>query len=175
MDLQTAFTLLTVTTAGYFDLRFHRVPNWLVAATALLSVVWHTSLAGPSGLWSSVSGLLLGVVLLFPLFLLRGMGAGDVKFFGALGAAVTYDGVLPILAIALFVGAGMAVYVVKERGSARQTVRNLADVLGRLLQGRVEPHPVVGIDTGKALLVPFTFAVAVATWLVVLSGWRWLR
>ena len=159
----------SATAAGYFDLKCHRVPNWLVGLTIVLALTWHAFVSGLTGLWSSLAGLLLGAGLLFPLFLLRGMGAGDVKFFGALGAASTYRHLFPLLAISLFVGAAMAVYVVLRRGSARETMRNLADLLGHLLQGRFEPHPVVVIDNKGALVVHFTGAVAVATWIFVLS------
>ena len=165
----TAFILLCVTAAGYFDLRWHRVPNWMVGLTIVVSLAWHVSASGLSGLWSSLAGLVLGVGLLFPLFLLRGMGAGDVKFFGALGAAVTHQHVFRLLAISLFVGALMAFYVVLREGSARQTMSNLADILGRVLRGHIEPHPVVGIDNGQALVVHFTAGVAVATWIFVLT------
>ena len=84
---------MSATTAGYFDLKWHRVPNWLVGLTMVLALTWHAAVAGLTGLWSSLTGLLLGTGLLFPLFLLRGMGA-----------------------------------VVLRRGSARETMRNLADL-----------------------------------------------
>lgn len=165
----TVLILLSATIAGYFDLRWHRVPNWLVGLTVAVALAWHTSVSGPSGLWSSLAGLLLGMGLLFPLFLLRGMGAGDVKFCGALGAALTYRHLFAVLTISLLVGAVMALYVILRRGAARQTVRNLADLGGRLLHGQIRAHPVVGIDNPRALVVPFTVAQAVATWIFVLS------
>jgi prepilin peptidase CpaA len=166
--MPTAFILFSVTTAGYFDLRWHRIPNWLVALTLLLSLGWHMGVSGLAGLWGSLAGLLLGTALLFPLFLLRGMGAGDVKYFGALGAAVTYQHLFSILAISLVVGAAMALGVILVRGQLKETLRNLADLLGRFLRGRIGPHPVVGIDNGRALVVHFTVAVAVATWIFVI-------
>jgi prepilin peptidase CpaA len=171
----TLFILVSTTIAGYFDLRWHRVPNWLVGLTVTLSLAWHTSVSGPSGLWRSLAGLLLALGLLFPLFLVRGMGAGDVKFFGALGAALTYPHLLAVLTISFLVAAVMAVHVVLRRGAAKRTLRNLLDLGERLLHGRIGHHPVVQIDNPAALVVPFTLAQAVATWIFVLShpgGWH---
>lgn len=164
----SAFILLTATTAGYFDLRWHRIPNWLVALTIVLSLTWHTAVDGLPGFWSSFAGLLLGTAALFPLFLLRGMGAGDVKFVGALGAAITYPYVFRVLLIAFFIAAVAALYEVLRRGALRQTIANMGDLASRLLSGRLSPHPKVGIDNHQALLVHFTLSVAIATWIFVL-------
>jgi prepilin peptidase CpaA len=161
--------LLSATVAGYFDWRWHRVPNWLTGLTVALSLGWHAWAGGAAGLSSSAKGLLLGVALLFPLFLLRGMGAGDVKFFGALGSALTPRHVLPLLTLSLLVGGAMALCLVARHRAAGETSRNLADMAGRAISGRVGPHPVVHIDNPRTLVVPFTFAQAVATWIFLVS------
>lgn len=161
--------LLSATVAGYFDWRWHRVPNWVSGLTVAVSLGWHTWAGGAPGLSSSATGLLLGIALLFPLFLLRGMGAGDVKFFGALGSALTPRHVLPLLTLSLLVGGAMALWLVARRHAAGETSRNVADLAGRVLSGRVGPHPVVHIDNPRALVVPFTFAQSVATWIFLVS------
>lgn len=165
--MPTGIILFSVTTAGYFDLRWHRIPNWLVAVTVALSLIWHAAVGGLDGLWGSLAGLLLGTGLLFPIFLLRGMGAGDVKFFGALGAGVTYQHVFPILLTALGVAAATGIYQVLRRGALKQTVVNVVDLSARLLRGRLSPHPAVVIDKKGVLLVHFTGSVAIATWIFV--------
>src|SRR5512135_3003348 len=85
--MPTALILLAAAIAAYFDARWRRVPNWLVASFALLALGFHAA-HGAVSLRSSAAGLAFGLVVLFPFFALRGLGAGDVKFFAALGAAV---------------------------------------------------------------------------------------
>lgn len=167
MDL-TVLVLLSATVAGYFDYRWHRVPNWLVGLTVAFSLAWHSAASGWSGLGSSLAGLVLAVALLLPLFLLRGMGAGDVKFFGALGAALTYPHLLGVLVLSLLAASVMAVIVVLRQGAARTTARNLADLSRRWIRGRIRRHPVVHVDNPEALVVPYTFVQALATWVFVL-------
>ena len=163
--------LLSATVAGYHDFRRHRVPNWLTGLTVVVSLAWHGWAGGTAGLWSSAKGLCLAVSLLLPLYLLRGMGAGDVKYFGALGSALAPGHVLPLLTLSLAVGGTMALWRVARQRVARETARNIADMAGRLLRGRVGAHPVVHIDNPQAQVVPFTFAQAVATWILVASRW----
>jgi hypothetical protein len=43
------FILLSATVAGYFDFRWHRVPNWLIGVTVALSLAWHAWQSGVAG------------------------------------------------------------------------------------------------------------------------------
>jgi len=164
----TALILVSATTAGYFDLRWRRIPNWLVAATVVASLAWHTYANGWNGLWLSGGGLLAGMGLLLPLFLLRGMGGGDVKFFGAIGAAVTYQHILAVFVIAALIAGGMALFRVIAARAFVATLGNIADILNRFAHGRFNPHPVVGITNEQALMIPFGVSVAIAAWLFIL-------
>lgn len=166
----TALILLSATTAGYFDLRWRRIPNWLVAATVALSLLWHTLEGGWAGFLLSGGGLLSGMALLLPLYLLRGMGAGDVKLFGAIGAAVTYNHILTVFVIAALIAGMMALFRVVVARAFVATLANVADILNRFMHGRFSPHPVVGLANENALVIPFGVSVAVAAWLFVLLG-----
>src|SRR5712691_5576538 len=141
----TIFTLLSATTAAYFDLRWRRIPNWLVGATIAMSFVWHTSTSGWDGLKMSGAGLLVGLALLLPLYLLKGMGAGDVKFFAAIGAAVTFNHVLSVFVFAALIAGGMALFRVLAAQAFLTTLSNIASILNRFLHGRFSPHPGIGL------------------------------
>lgn len=85
-------TILNLVTIGallaavYTDLRARRIPNALTLPLCLVGLALNGVLLGLDGVASSIQGWLLGLALLLPLFLLRGMGAGDVKLMAALGA-----------------------------------------------------------------------------------------
>lgn len=70
----------------YFDLRERRIPNWLTLTTAVLGLVLQLATRGQAGLWDSLAGLVLGLAVLLPLFVLGKFGGGDVKLLAALGA-----------------------------------------------------------------------------------------
>ena len=72
--------------AAFFDIRFRRIPNWLVLAGIVAGFAWNGSSTGLSGLGRAAAGLGLGFALYFPLYLLRARGAGDVKLLAAVGA-----------------------------------------------------------------------------------------
>lgn len=79
--------LLTVIVISlYTDLRYKKIYNWIVIPATILALSYHTYTGGPWELWWSIKGLFLGMALLFIPFAMGGMGAGDVKLLGFIGA-----------------------------------------------------------------------------------------
>src|SRR5687767_15118310 len=72
--------------AAAWDLATRRIPNILTFGAALAGLAAHAYSGGWSGVGTSLAGWLVGVAFFFPLFMLRGMGAGDVKLLAAIGA-----------------------------------------------------------------------------------------
>jgi prepilin peptidase CpaA len=68
------------------DIRTNRIPNYLTLGTAVAGLGFQLGFHGWGGLWSGFLGLLLGFGLLILPYILKGMGAGDVKALAALGA-----------------------------------------------------------------------------------------
>ncbi|MFY9570661.1 MAG: A24 family peptidase [Blastocatellia bacterium] len=168
--MPTVLILLSATTAGILDFRWQRIPNWLVLATLATSLTWHTAVNGLNGLWMSVAGLLLGTAILFPLFVVRGMGAGDVKLFGALGAAVTFKNVLTLFVISALIAGVMALVRALWARALIVTVVNALGMVDRMVRRPLRPHPVLSIDNPNALTIPFGVSVALATWVFVFFG-----
>lgn len=71
-----------------FDLLHGRIPNGLTYPAALGALIFHFMTGGTIGLALSFAGLGLGMALLMPLYLVKGMGAGDVKLLGVVGASL---------------------------------------------------------------------------------------
>ena len=96
------FILLTsiLIFAAIQDLRFHRIPNLLTYPTMCGAVVYHFVTNGNEGVLFSTGGLVLGIAILLVPYLLGGMGAGDVKLMGAVGAALGPKGVFIALIFA---------------------------------------------------------------------------
>src|SRR5262245_5110118 len=81
------------------DVRTRKIPNLLTFGAAACGLIFHLVINGFSGLALALAGWAIGIVLFLPFFLLRGMGAGDVKLLAALGA---WLGPLQVVWLALF-------------------------------------------------------------------------
>jgi prepilin peptidase CpaA len=95
---------LMATVSLITDLRYQRIPNVVTLPTMLLALSYHTLTSGWTGLMISMTGLLLGMALLFIPYIMGGMGAGDVKMLGAMGALAGPHGVIAIVIYAAIAG-----------------------------------------------------------------------
>jgi len=108
-------TILVVAVA-IFDLRWRRIPNFLVFPAILIGVALHSFDGGLNGFLFALKGLGLGFGLLLIPYLVKGMKAGDVKFMMAIGAFTGAAGVARVLLVTtLCYPLLAAVVVVKER------------------------------------------------------------
>jgi prepilin peptidase CpaA len=89
----TLFLSSILVVAAITDLRTQKIPNLLTFSTMFLGLVYHSITNGWNGLLFSFEGLLLGIGVLIVPYLMGGMGAGDAKLMGAIGAMIGPKGV----------------------------------------------------------------------------------
>jgi prepilin peptidase CpaA len=90
-----------------YDFRQRRVPNWLVLAGAAVALAALAFRAQPFGIaWNSaLLGAGVGFAFLLFFYVIRLMGAGDVKFAAALGLWVGLSALAQIWIVASLVAA----------------------------------------------------------------------
>ena len=80
------FTLLLVSClSAFFDAATRRIPNWLIVIGATTGFAINAS-QGRSHFLQSLLGFVIGILVLVLPFAMGWIGAGDVKFFGVMGA-----------------------------------------------------------------------------------------
>ena len=85
-----------------------KIPNLLNACLLVAGFVFSTVALGMQGFLLSLSGLGLGIGLLLLPYIMGGMGAGDVKALGALGALIGPYDLLHVFVYTAFYGGGLA-------------------------------------------------------------------
>ena len=73
--------------SAFFDAVTRRIPNWLIVIGATTGFAINAS-QGRSYLLQSLLGFMVGIAVLVLPFAMGWIGAGDVKFFGVMGAQV---------------------------------------------------------------------------------------
>jgi prepilin peptidase CpaA len=96
--------LIILIPAAISDILFHRIPNRLTFAAILGGIVFHAASGGLKGVLLSLEGLFLGLAVLILFYILGGMGGGDVKLMGAVGAILGPKGVFAAFLASALVG-----------------------------------------------------------------------
>lgn len=82
----TCVLLMFLARAVWTDLREHRISNELVLGMLFSALMLKLASDGTVGIFSALGGATVGLLLLLPFYLLKGMGAADVKLMAAVGA-----------------------------------------------------------------------------------------
>jgi prepilin peptidase CpaA len=166
--------LLVAIVAGIYDWRFRRIPNWLALAGLIAGFSCHCYLGGVAGLLIAAKGFGLATLIYFVLYMLRGMGAGDVKLMAALGSiAGPMNWFLLFLATSIL-GGVVAVCLSLAYGRFYSTLMNVGQIVKELtlLRAPYKNQPQLDLHHKAALRAPHGTIIAATA--VLLAILRWL-
>ncbi|MDI7258521.1 MAG: A24 family peptidase [Thermodesulfobacteriota bacterium] len=115
--------------AVYTDIKHKKLPNYLTFPAMFIGLVCHLLSGGLSGLFFSITGLLLGIALLFLLYIIGGTGAGDVKLMGAVGALLGPKGVFIAFLATSIVGGIYAIGLLAFHGYLKEALKRYWAIL----------------------------------------------
>jgi prepilin peptidase CpaA len=152
-----------------WDLRTRLIPNWLTFGGAGLGLAVATATGGLGGLLASGAGWLVGLLLFFPIFMLRGLGAGDVKLLAAVGAWLGSTTVLWVALYTAIAGGVLAVAASLAAGYLRQALSNVWLLLMHWRVAGIRPLSKLTLEHARgprlAYAVPILAGTAVTLWL----------
>ena len=159
----TIALLLILMLASWTDFQQHRIPNILSLGGILLGTALHTWISGISGFATSLAGAAVGIAILLPFYLRGGMGAGDVKLMGAVGAFLGPK--FALLATGLSLGAGgilAFVILIRKGGLTDLLVRYFSTLKCLLLTGKLSHIPPKPGEVAS-VKVPYATAIGIGT------------
>ena len=192
--VSSALLASVVLYGAYSDWRWRRLPNWLTlgggALGLLVALIGGALQGGLPGAFAggrdSLFGWLLGFALLFLPFALGGMGAGDVKLLGAVGAIRGPYFVLVAFIYTAIIGGVASIILLAYQGRLLPLVRGALGWLWLALRciviyrtlpplGRLKPPAAAGEDgsAGKPHLasIPYGLAIAAGSLLALALGY----
>jgi prepilin peptidase CpaA len=162
-EITWVLALILVLRAGWMDWRSSRIPNWLTVPGFLIGLLVNIGLNGTEGAWTALAGAGLALGVLLPFVLLRGLGAGDWKLMGALGALLGPGRlVVVLLGTALLTGLLGMIQITRAR-QWRTTLGHLKDLVLMFLTFGRRARPELTIENPGLMKLPFGTAAAAAT------------
>jgi prepilin peptidase CpaA len=158
-----------LTLACVSDLRTRRIPNVLTFSAAGCALVFHLVTGGWNAAGWSLAGYVAGLLLFFPFFALRGMGAGDVKLLGAVGAWIGPAQVVNAALATSIAGGVLALVIATSNGYLTTALRNVWLLLTHWRVMGVQPLDAVSLQGSNgprlAYAVPIAIGTVVSLWL----------
>jgi prepilin peptidase CpaA len=159
------FSILLVTVLSvFFDLTVRRIPNWIIAFGLLGGFLLNAS-QGFAQFSHSLLGFIGGIGVFIVPFALGWMGAGDVKYFGVVGALLGVEWLPRVLFYSILAAGVFAVtYVAIGRFNSGFLKDAWIDCklailsLGRLLPDSIGKRTAKGADS-----VPWGVAIGAGT------------
>jgi prepilin peptidase CpaA len=157
--------------AVWSDARQRRIPNVLVLVTLMAGIFLNlaetasdartgvfSAQPGALGLWLSLAGALTGLLLFLPMWLLRALGAGDVKLLAAVGAFAGPAATINLALCVLLAGGVLALARLLLFPGGAVARHNLATLLGQLRPGST--GSTFDARTQTAWRMPYAVAIA---------------
>lgn len=167
--------LALVLIAAVYDARYRRIPNWLTVTGVLIGlglnafqegVLGSAAIRGSwTGLMFSLAGLLAGFGVYLALYLLRAMGAGDVKLMAAVGSIVGWQNWLVIFLCTAVTGGVLAIVVSLAKKRLGKTLFNVGFILHEMksLRPAYLKNEELDVKSDKALRLPHGVVIAVGS------------
>ncbi len=93
--------------AVWFDVKSSRIPNALVVSGLSLGLL-ISLMDGGMGWRQAITAAIVGLAVFLPLYLLRILGAGDVKLLAVVGSFVGYPAILSVALLTALCGGLLA-------------------------------------------------------------------
>lgn len=141
------------------DIKSYKIKNRVIVTFIITGILTNLILYGYEGFKNSILGIIIPIILLFVMYALRMLGAGDIKLFSALGAVFGVKYIIEIMAYSFIAGGIIAFVLIIVRKNAKERILHLFNYLKSLiLTLRFLPYTEFGNkeDRGK---FPFAYAV----------------
>jgi prepilin peptidase CpaA len=158
-------------TACVTDIRSQRIPNRLIFPAVVAAMVYRFGAEGPAGLLPGVEGLMLGVAFLLPFYIAGGMGAGDVKLMGAVGALLGPKGIFTAFLCSAIAGGVYALVLLVARSRPKEAILRYGTMLGLFYCAGTMVQ--AGRAAGDKPALRYAVAIAAGTLLSRAGGLLW--
>jgi prepilin peptidase CpaA len=133
---------ILILSAG-IDFDRQKIPNLITYPSMVVALSYHGITRGTDGLFFSLAGLAVGMGIFLVPYLMGGMGAGDAKLMGAVGAVIGAKGVFfAALCTALVGGIYALVIILVHRAPFAEFIkRQVTTVWTLILTRKYIPDP----------------------------------
>ena len=157
-----------VAIAAFHDIKSRRIPNWLIVAGLFASLGYQTASGYGYGLAVWAMGLGVGFLCFLPLYMVRAMGAGDVKLMALVGSFLGGAAAFQTVILTLLAGGALALLVMFWNGSWKLVLQNMRQMTTNMtIAAMTRQVPKAEAPAQSAGSLPYGVAIGAGTLLYI--------
>lgn len=163
MTIEKAAVVSAILAAAvWLDVRTLRINNRLITAGLIAGLVFQVLEYSFYGMFLWAVGCMVPAAILFLLFAVRALGAGDIKLFSVIGGFYGCFMTLRIIALAFFIGAVISMIHMFTLGISKERFLYFIHYLKTSLKERKLSSYYVRERDGRNCVIHFSPAIAAA-------------
>lgn len=125
LNANNVLLLVLILASGFCDLKERKIPNKITFTGIVIGILFNLVTGGWAGLFQAILGLFAGLAIFFVPFAMGGMGAGDVKLMGAIGALMGWQFSVMTAVYSALIGGVMVLGYLIFKGTLRETLKKM--------------------------------------------------
>ena len=141
LSVENMYLCTVAAVSAFMDFKSGKVRNYWILFCLMTDFWYLLFVRGAGGIPGFAAGVCLPVLLLFPLFYLRMLSAGDIKVFCVLGGVMGAGRLLPCMMVSFAAGAVLSLVLMLKNHCLVQRFRYLGEYLGKCRrEGKLLPY-----------------------------------
>lgn len=129
------------------DLFVHKVLNHGILVFVVVGMVYRVWIQGGMGCLGYLRGGMVPLVLLFPLFVFRMLGPGDIKLLSVLGGIMGGEAILKCMMLSFVLGGVLSVAVIALCGNLVERLSYFIEYITQLINTKqIRPYYKAGMQ-----------------------------
>ncbi len=158
--MRAVLSLLLLGAAAVMDIRSSKISNRLILGGWAAGLAMQVARLGLPGVGVFIRNASVPVILFYLLFLMRALGAGDIKLFSVIGGIWDLRMLFATILASFFVAAGMSLAKMLYHGNLISRLCVFASYARQtFVNGRLSKYP-IGPE-GKQHIIHFSIAILI--------------
>lgn len=151
------------------DTKYNRIYNKVLLPFIIIGILLNLITSGLDGGANSLLGGIIPIIVFYIFFMLRMLGAGDIKLFTAIGCLMGWNFILNNIIYTFFIAGIMAILIVMRRKNFLNRMKYLFSFLHNYLLG----NKMLKYDKGEGSF-PFAVAIFFGTILQLIVNYKFI-
>lgn len=137
------------------DIKSFKIRNYTILSGVVTGILFNVMETGLKNLYIFLIALILPILILFPLFLFKVLGAGDIKLFSVVGCYLGISTLIQVMILSFFIGGILSVLYIIRTKSLYKSILRLKSYISKTLKEYRESMVADKISTKKLKIIPY--------------------